>query len=166
MNIRGRLAGIHEYGANITAKNAKLLTIPIHPDAVGKKARSFPDLFIVKSKKGNLLLAKQSGDDIIPYYWLTKSVKIPERSFLRTGHDKNADRIMKQTDRAISLVVDGKMSVDDMLDMLGEQFATAIKEYMGQTKPNSELTIKMKGSSTPLTGLTGALVNSITWEKE
>lgn len=94
----------------------------------------------------------------------TKFIKIPERSFLRTGHDKNADRIMNQTERVLSQVIDGKMSVDDMLDLCGEQFATAIKAYMRDTQPNHPFTIEQKGSSTPLAD-TGQLISSIVWRK-
>lgn len=96
----------------------------------------------------------------------TTHIKIPERSFLRTGHDENADRIMKQTERALSQVIAGKMSVDDMLDMCGEQFATAIKKRTRETAPNHPFTIEQKGSSTPLTGATGGLVESIAWKVE
>lgn len=97
----------------------------------------------------------------------TKVIKIPERSFLRTGHDSNADRIIKQTERAISQVIDGKMSVDDMLDLCGEQFATAIKNYMRDLRSpaNHPYTVEQKGSSNPLID-TGNLLSCITWEKE
>ena len=97
----------------------------------------------------------------------TTVIKIPERSFLRTGHDKNADRILKQTERAISQVIAGKMSVDDMLDLYGQQLATAIKTYMRDlsTPPNHPYTVEQKGSSNPLID-TGDLLESITWEKE
>lgn len=97
----------------------------------------------------------------------TKVIKIPERSFLRTGHDENVDRIMKQTDRAIKQVIDGKMSVDDMLDLCGEQFATAIKKYMRDlsSPENHPFTKEQKGSSNPLID-TGGLLSSITWKKE
>ena len=96
----------------------------------------------------------------------TKVIKIPERAFLRNGHDENVDRILTQTERMIGLVVAGKYSVDKMLDECGKQFATAIKEYMGQTEANHPFTIAQKGSSTPLTGTSGALVESIDWEVE
>lgn len=93
----------------------------------------------------------------------TTVIKIPERAFLRNGHDENANDIMTQTERAVSLVIAGKMSVDDMLDMCGQQFATEIKDYMSKTKANHPFTIEQKGSSTPLTGKTGGLVESIDW---
>lgn len=96
----------------------------------------------------------------------TTSIKIPERSFLRSTFDNDGDRILKQTDKLLSLVVGGKLSIDDMLDACGEQFASKIKDNMGKTKSNAPLTIEWKGSSTPLTGSTGGLVDSITWEKK
>ena len=97
----------------------------------------------------------------------TKVITIPERSFLRTGHDENADRVLKQTERALSQVVAGKMSVDDMLDLYGQQMATAIKTYMRNlsSPANHPYTVKQKGSSNPLID-TGGMVESITWKKE
>ena len=97
----------------------------------------------------------------------TTEIVIPERSFLRTGHDENADRVLKQTERALSQVVAGKMSVDDMLDLYGQQMATAIKTYMRNlsSPANHPYTVKQKGSSNPLID-TGGMVESITWKKE
>lgn len=96
----------------------------------------------------------------------TTHIKIPERSFLRSGHDENVDRILKQTERAIILVLDGKMSVDDLLDLYGQQMATAIKLYMRDLKDpeNHPFTIEQKGSSNPLID-TGGMLESITWRK-
>lgn len=97
----------------------------------------------------------------------TTHIRIPERSFLRSGHDENIDRIMKQTERAICLVLDGKMSVDDMLDLYGQQMATAIKLYMRDLRDpaNHPFTIDQKGSSNPLID-TGGMLESITWRKK
>lgn len=97
----------------------------------------------------------------------TTEIVIPERSFLRTGHDENADRILKQTERALSQVIAGRMSIDDMLDLYGEQMATAIKTYIRDlsTPANHPFTIEQKGSSNPLVD-TGGLIESITWKKE
>ena len=97
----------------------------------------------------------------------TTTIVIPERSFIRTGHDTNIDKVMKQTERAIAAVVAGTMSVDDMLNLCGEQLATAIKKYARDlsSPANSSLTIEWKGSSNPLID-TGNLVASISWEIE
>lgn len=97
----------------------------------------------------------------------TTVITIPERSFIRTGHDENADRVLKQTERALSQVVAGKMSVDAMLDLYGQQMATAIKTYMRNlsSPANHPYTVEQKGSSNPLID-TGGMLESITWKKE
>lgn len=97
----------------------------------------------------------------------TTEIVIPERSFIRTGHDTNADRIIKQTERALGQVLAGKMSIDDMLDLYGQQMATAIKLYARNLSnpPNHPYTIEQKGSSNPLVD-TGGMIESITWKKE
>lgn len=161
-------AGIHEYGAHITAKNGKYLIVPVHPKAKGKKASSFNDLWTLKANSGELFLCRNKGkNDFEVLYWITKSVKIPERSFLRTGHDENVNSVITQTERAIGQVVAGKMSIDDMLDVYGEQMAASIKKYMRDlSRPsNSKATMETKGSSNPLVD-TGGLIGSIHWKKE
>ena len=95
----------------------------------------------------------------------TTVIKIPERSFLRSTFDSENGRIMEQTERAIGQVIEGKMSADDMLDLCGQQFATAIKDKIVEisTPPNHPYTVEQKGSSNPLVD-TGGLVESITWK--
>lgn len=97
----------------------------------------------------------------------TKVIKIPERSFLRSGFDENNKRIIRQTERAIDQVLDGKLSADDMLDICGEQFASAIKKYMRDlsSPANHPFTKEQKGSSNPLVD-TGGLADSITYKVE
>lgn len=161
------LAGIHEYGADVKAKNVQYLTVPVCSEAAGRKASEFSNLFVYTSKKGNKMLARNEGGELKFYYWLTPSVKIPERSFLRKGHDENADRIIRQTERALGQVVAGHMSIDDVLDLYGQQMSRAISTYMRDLKspPNSPITIENKGSSNPLAD-TGQLIESIDWRVE
>ena len=161
------LAGIHEYGCDIKAKNARFLTVPIHPDSVGKKARDFPDLFVFTAASGEKFLAKGEGDNLVFYFWLTPSVKIPERSFLRTGHDENIDDIMKRMDIAIKELLANKKTVRGVCETYGHQMATAIKKKMRDisSPPNSDATILAKGSSNPLID-TGGLLESITYKTE
>lgn len=161
------LAGIHEYGCNITAKNGKYLTVPVHPEAVGKSAQSFSDLFVINTKKGNKFLARKSGrkgQDITLMYWLTESVKIPERSFLRNGHDEHIDEIIKKAEMEIGLVIEGKMSNQKYLDEIGEMLSTKIKDYATKLSdpPNSSITAETKGSSNPLKD-TGSMIEGISW---
>jgi hypothetical protein len=159
------LAAIHEYGCNIVAKNAKYLTVPIHPDAKGKRAGDFPELFFVQAKSGEKFLARDKGkDDMELLYWLTKSVKIPERSFLRAGYDTYINDVMKHSDELLKLVTSGKMTEDRFLDVIGQQLATKIKKYARDLSdpPNSNATTEAKGSSNPLVD-TGGMINGITW---
>lgn len=162
------LAGIHEYGCDIVPKNAQYLTVPVHPKAKGKKASSFNDLWTYRSKSGELFLCQDSGKDGFEIlYWLTKSVKIPERSFLRTGHDENIDRILKQTERLLGQVVIGKLSMDEVLDTFGKQMRGAIQNKIRSIKspPNSWATKESKGDDNPLID-SGHLIESITWKVE
>lgn len=94
----------------------------------------------------------------------TTVIKIPERSFLRSGHDENVDRVLTQTERAVGQVIAGQMSVDNLLDFCGEQMATAIKNYARNlsSPANSGFTTERKGSSNPLVD-TGQMIESITW---
>ena len=82
-------AGILEHkikGGTIKAKNVKYLTIPLAPEAYGRKARRFPDLFVIKSKKGNLLLVKPDKS----------SGSVPRQKF---SAKKEAKRKLPKTER-------------------------------------------------------------------
>ena len=166
--IKGKhawLAGIHEYGATITPKNAKYLTVPTHPDAVGKKARDFTNLWTLRTESGELFLCRNRGKDAFDVmYWLTKSVKIPERSFLRSSHDENAEAVLKECERALGLVIHGKMSMEKYFDMVGRKYASMVKDYIRDLDhpPNSPITKENKGSDNPLVD-TGGLIESISY---
>lgn len=86
---------------------------------------------------------------------------------MRNGHEENVDRVLEQTSRALGQVIAGKMDIDTMLDLYGEQMCTAIKLYMRDLDkpPNHPYTIQSKGSSNPLIS-TGQLVEAISWEKK
>lgn len=159
------LAGIHEYGATITPKKAQYLTVPCHPKAVGKKAREFSDLWTLRTDSGELFLCRNTGKDSFDvYYWLTKSVKIPERAFLRRSHDENGEDVLKKCERALGLVISGQMSLEQYMDMVGRNYATMVKKYIRDLKdpPNSPVTIEAKGSDNPLVS-TGGLIESISY---
>ena len=162
------LAGIHEYGMTITPKKSQYLTVPVSHKSAGKKASEFSDLWTLRSDSGELFLCRNIGKDKFEIlYWLTKSVHIPERSFLRAGHDKEAERIIKQTERAIGQVLGGKMSLDKLYNECGKQMATAIKEYATSldSPPNSWATKATKGDDNPLVA-TGDMIEHITWRVE
>lgn len=50
------------YGGTITAgKSSKLLTIPVHPQAYGRRARSFDDLVLIRSGTPGMLVLGKAG---------------------------------------------------------------------------------------------------------
>ena len=94
----------------------------------------------------------------------TKVIKIPERSFLRSSHDENAEGIIRQSERALGQVVAGKMSVEQYLDMVGRDYVSMVKDFIVEldSPPNHEYTIEQKGSDNPLID-TGGLLESISY---
>ena len=97
----------------------------------------------------------------------TTTIRIPERSFLRNGHDQHAESVLKKADMAVGQVINGKMSVEEFLDMVGQMLSDKIKDYATdlRTPPNHPFTIEQKGSSNPLAD-TGQMIEGITWRVE
>lgn len=159
------LASIHEYGCTIKPKNSQFLTVPINPKAKGKSAKDFPNAFVLESKSGELFIAVEKGKDQLELlFWLTRSVKIPERSFIRSGHDNCADEVLTQAGRAISKLLDGSLSEKEFFDLIGRNMSTKIKKFARSLSSpgNSSATTAVKKSSNPLVD-TGSMINSITW---
>lgn len=161
------LASIHEYGMEIRPGRAQYLTVPLTPDAVGRRANSFPNTFVYTAKSGNKFIAQKSGNGLKLLYWLTKSVRIPERSFLRTGFDENKADVMKKAQMMLADVADGKMSEEEFYKAIGLELSSKIKGYASDldNPANSSITSNNKGSSNPLFD-TGDMIGSITWRKE
>lgn len=159
------LAGIHEYGCNITPKNGKYLTIPVSPKAIGKRAGDFADLFVVQANSGEKFLARDKKDgEIELLFWLAKSVKIPERSFLRSGHDEHIDEVIKKAERLVVRFLEGKMSENEYFNAIGQTLSTKIKKYARDitNPPNANVTAENKGGNNPLKD-TGRMINGISW---
>lgn len=94
----------------------------------------------------------------------TTVITIPERSFLRASHDQNADDVLKKAERALDLVIGGKMSLEQYFDMVGRNYMSMIKDYIVElnSPPNHPYTADKKGSSNPLVD-TGGLIESISY---
>ena len=173
------LAAIHEYGCDIRPKNAKYLAVPIHPKAKkvsnkisengGSIRDNFKDLICIKNKKGNLFLIRKvkkgKNKGAIEFlYWLTDHIKIPERSFLRSGFDVNIDNINKQVEKSLKSFLNGNLSEDKFLEVIGKSMATKIKTYARDlnSPANASVTSEAKGTKDPLMD-TGQMIESITW---
>lgn len=162
------LAGIHEYGCNITPKNARYLTVPCIPEARGRRASSFPDLFFYKAKSGSKWLARKKGDSIELVYALMDSVRIPERSFLRAGFDKCHMKAVKKAERLLPKVIDGRISEHQMYEVVGTLLRDGIKDYAvalhSPAKKNLTLAAN-PAKENPLVD-TGDMINAIEFEVE
>lgn len=164
------IAYVHEYGVTITPKNAKWLTIPLIPAAKGKRASDFGDtLFYHKSEdEDHAFLSRDKGNgNIENVFLLTKSVTIPERSFLRSGFDENVDKIMNKMESMIDDVLNFNINPDVFCDAIGMEFAGLIQRHMRRVNspPNHPITKNVKGSSNPLQD-TGRLIGAIRHEVE
>lgn len=106
------IAAVHEFGATITPKKAKYLTIPLpaalNSDGTPKKksAREWQHTFVAKSKAGNLIIFQRQGTKIVPLYVLKTSVTIPPRlgmqKTLTAGLPYFVDRSMDAIVRAVT----------------------------------------------------------------
>lgn len=157
------LAGIHEYGMVIKAKNKKYLTVPCNKKAKEKKAGDFKDLFVFTAKSGEKFLARSGRKkELELLFWLTESVNIPERAFLRGGFDSCHERVVDRAERAFASMLTSKEVPLEMLKSIGQMLATQIKTYARNldTPANKSMTIETKGSTHPLRD-TGNMINSI-----
>ena len=95
----------------------------------------------------------------------TKVIKIPERSFIRSGFDKCNQKFADYEDILMS-VVDGDISAKTFYEIIGQGGADMMRDFLindVKSPANSGLTMKIKGSSNPLVD-TGRLANAIDYE--
>ena len=163
------IAAVHEFGATITAKK-KYLAIPLQRKYKGRSPREFNDLFFVPAKSGNggtLCKTKGKGKKakVEACYWLTKSVKIPERSFLRACVDEKEKDFYKFAEKQLDKWLQSNSDPEPMLNALGLQFRGYVQKYIRDlsSPANAPLTKALKGSGNPLID-TGNLVGSIEFE--
>lgn len=92
----------------------------------------------------------------------TTHIRIPERSFLRSGADEGFIDVYAQCKRIIAKAIIGDIPVNKFYEQLGDVLADAIKVYAYdlQSPENAPLTIHNKGFDDPLVE-TGTMINSI-----
>lgn len=161
------IAAVHEFGATITVKRRKYLAIPLQRKYKGRSPREFSDLFFVPSKSGDGgTLCKRKGKgkqaQLEACYWLTKSVKIPERSFLRSTIDNKGKDFYKLAEKEMDKWLQSYSDPEPMLNALGLQFRGYVQDTIKDlsSPPDSSLTKAVKGSGNPLIDQ-GNLVSSI-----
>ena len=163
------LAGIHEYGCTITPKNGKYLTVPLTAAAASNKARNFVGTFVYTSKSGNKFIAWERGGKLELLFWLTDSVTIPERSFLRSGFDACHEKVIGNFEKVLPNYLISRQHVETVLKMCGKQLASQIKKYARDLKepPKNKITSASYGGkkNNPLIK-TGEMIQSITYRIE
>ncbi len=90
---------------------------------------------------------------------------MPERSFIRATIDDNAKEIKALGKQLWMGVIDGKLSVTQSLEILGQKVVAMVRKRIRSriAPPLDPATVARKGSSVPLID-TGQLVQSITYE--
>lgn len=102
---------VQEFGEVIKAKGAGYLTVPLpaalNPDGTPKKpsALLWKKARVIKSRRGNLLIAVRNGRAWTPLYVLKKEVRIPERLGLRKELKKDRPRLMREVHAGIKRLV-------------------------------------------------------------
>lgn len=104
---------IHEFGGTIRPRRSQYLAIPLPPalDSRGLplriSPREWPNTFVLKSRKGNLLIVRRTANGIEPLYVLKRSVKIPPRlgleDVLNQAVDPFQNKLFNAITRALSL---------------------------------------------------------------
>jgi len=73
---------IHDTGGEITPKNSQYLAIPLG-NFGGLGPRAFGDLFVIRTKNNNLLLARRTRNKALEFLFvLKKRVEIPARHYI------------------------------------------------------------------------------------
>ncbi|MFD1206641.1 hypothetical protein ACFQ38_16210 [Sporosarcina contaminans] len=95
----------------------------------------------------------------------TTVIRIPERSFLRSGYDENIDKIVGKVEEMLPSVLENDVNPKVFMDAIGLEFAGLIQKKLRDLKSpaNSDMTVERKGSSNPLVD-TGRLVGAIQHE--
>lgn len=151
-----KYAAANEYGAIITAKKG-YLAIPCHPAAKDRRPSDFGDLVFIPGKnKGHAFLAKVSKDGKYRenYFLLKRTVRIPERSYLRGAFDKKdtIDRAVRVGAEMVHRVLFGQAKAKDVLAAIGQSLVASVKQRISSNIPpsNSAITLitKKRGGST------------------
>lgn len=162
------IATVNEFGKIITPTSSRYLTVPVNKKAHGKKAGEIKGLYVADFN-GELFLVKNKGkSDFEVYFWLTKKVEIPERSFIRGSYDANKYRIARYVDMKLGQYLTFKISDGEFWNSIGEYLVSLTKEYMTDLKspPNSSATLASKTpKNNPLID-SGRLRNAIVWKLE
>ena len=97
----------------------------------------------------------------------TTHIKIPERSFLRTGYDENRKYVCRNAGLLLADVVGGTMTADECCELVGSDLVERIKDYAEDLKnpANHPFTVENKNSSNPLIDSGQMIGQGLHWRK-
>lgn len=92
----------------------------------------------------------------------TTHIRIPERSFIRSGWDNSKNRIYEKIESLLRNVIDDGVDFDVFFKEVGREVEGELKKQLVEvSSPGlADVTIERKGSSNPLVD-TGSLLSSI-----
>lgn len=111
----------------------------------------------------------EGGTSVLDYaiYNEFGTSRIPARPFMATTYDNFNAKTVKFVDFLSGKIIDGKITPDHALKVLGEEYQKNIQKTIRDAKswaePNADSTIAIKGSSSPLID-TGRMINSVKYE--
>lgn len=187
------IARVHEYGATITAKNVRNLTIPLTKEAkAAKSPRNLEGLewvpgrqpglsFLVRPRKRKARGEKgreqreyvdgKTKFDPADYDWLymlVHSVNIPERSFIRASFDNGKDTLDTICKEAIDGIIRNGWTAQEAADYIGKWAMEMTREYFNTQLGPPKAAVTKLTTSQPDNVLfdSGRLYNSITYKVE
>ncbi|MCL2154182.1 MAG: hypothetical protein FWH53_00815 [Leptospirales bacterium] len=170
-SLLAKYAGANEFSARITPKKGKFLAVPLLPELEGKSPKDFPAKFFrfvpfdpKNIWKGGKLI---SGDT--PAFVLLRSVKIPERAFIRKAADnkKTKEKVEEIMRVQLEKILLGEASADDLFVAAGEMIVSRIRGSISSNiKPENKPLTKIfkKGNRTLIDS--GDMLKSIGYEIE
>lgn len=166
------IAGVHEYGATIRAKNVKNLAIPLDKKSEGKSPRDFPGLFFIRAKDTGNLFGVTSARKYRKYklnflFLLCPSVTIPERSFIRASYDTGQSELEAACRAAVDHIMLEGGTAKEAAEIIGAWAVEMTQQYIlyGIDPPKSDITMNTAKTPTPLYD-SGRLLHSISYEIE
>lgn len=98
----------------------------------------------------------------------TKTIHIPERSFLRTGHDTHIDEILDKFDEILPDLLDGNMDSDKLCELIGQMLRDRIVDYATKLSEPAKHPFTLQqngGKANPLVN-SGSMIGAIDFEVE
>lgn len=98
----------------------------------------------------------------------TTEIVIPERSFLRSGFDECHEKVLDRADRALSLVIGGQWTEEQMYEFVGAFLRDSIQDYAEdlRTPPKHPFTLQRHPNKENPLVQSGDMINSIEFEVE